>query len=233
MKSSAARFEGFSRDGIGFFRALALQQNREWFQAHKHEYEELWVQPMKALMESLRGRLTKLYRGEKLNPVKVFRLNRDVRFSADKSPYKTQCAAVVGIARGEGPFGGPVALYIHLGTSDKADIAAAGHYMLEPEVLARYRKLVQDEKQGPKLAALVKTAEGKGLTLGAMESVKTAPRGIDPKHPRIALLRHKGLALTFPKIPRAVRFSAKLEDWLFEQCKLSYPVTAWGLKHLS
>jgi uncharacterized protein (TIGR02453 family) len=208
---------------------LALQQNREWFQKHRADYEALWAAPMRTLMESLRARIAPLYGKHALGPLKVFRLNRDVRFSKDKSPYKTNCGALLSFGRAQGPLGGPAAVYLHLGLDE---VAASGFYALEPAALARYRKLLLEDKQGKVVAGLVQKAEARGQRLSSMESVKVAPRGVDPQHPRVALLRHKGFAMTFPKIPRSVRFSASLEDWLLEQCRVSAPLVTWGLKYV-
>src|SRR5262249_23084594 len=89
-----ARFEGCA-DGSGrFFRALARNQRREWFEAHREEYEAGWLMPMKALLSQVRDRVEGLFPLQPL-AVKVFRIHRDVRFSKDKSPYKTHIGGYV------------------------------------------------------------------------------------------------------------------------------------------
>ena len=108
-----APFAGFPKAGISWFQSLAVAQNREWFQAHKLAWEQLWLQPMQSLLAELRAPLEKIY-GRKLGATKVFRLNRDVRFSKDKSPYKTNIAGMVPF-EGFEPMQGPAALYLHLG----------------------------------------------------------------------------------------------------------------------
>src|SRR5690242_14540278 len=100
---------GFPKAGVTWVHHLAVAQNREWFQAHRDGYEDLWLTPMKALLDEVHAPLEKLY-GQKLGPAKIFRLNRDVRFSKDKSPYKTHVAAMIPF-EGFGKMEGPAALY--------------------------------------------------------------------------------------------------------------------------
>ena len=91
--ASPGRFSGFPKEGLAWFRGLAMAQSRDWFQAHKADYQRLWVEPMQALFAELAAPLARLH-GRKLGAAKFFRLNRDVRFSKDKSPYKTNISAM-------------------------------------------------------------------------------------------------------------------------------------------
>lgn len=219
-------FTGFPKAGVTWFHHLAVAQNREWFQAHKDGYEDLWLTPMNALLEELRAPLEKLY-GRKLGPSKIFRLNRDVRFSKDKSPYKTHVAAMIpfeGFAKNEGP----VALYFHLGLED---VVGFGFYMLEPKSLQRLRKLLIDDETGAPLAKLVAAAEKQGLKADSFERLKRPPPGVSPDHPRVELLKNKALGLSSKSIPRRVRFSAGFKQWLLDQAKAAAPVVKWGLAH--
>src|SRR5437762_1849761 len=93
--AAPAAFAGFSDTRAKFFRELAKHQDRTWFKAHQAEYERLWHEPMQALLEELHARLDPLFRKPRLAPPKIFRLQRDIRFSADKSPYKTHIAGVL------------------------------------------------------------------------------------------------------------------------------------------
>src|SRR5689334_6860185 len=129
-------FPGLSREGDAFFAQLSARQDREWFKAHKAEYQELWEAPMKALLEELKAPLAKQYRGAKLAEPKQFRIYRDVRFSRDKSPFKTHIAAMIRCAGDE--ESAPAAIYMHFGLTDEI---AAGHWMLPPDKVKRYRAL--------------------------------------------------------------------------------------------
>jgi len=224
MTEVLPRFAGFSKAGISWFDALALSQSREWFQANKAAYETLWLTPMKSLLAELQKPLTKVH-GRKVGPAKVFRLNRDVRFSKNKNPYKTNIAAIVPF-EGFASMEGPAALYLHLGLEE---VVAFGFYLLEPPALQRLRKRIIDEKTGPVVQKLVDVAVKKGLSLDGMEKLKRAPLGVDPAHPRIELLKNKGLAVSRSDIPKSVRYGAGLKEWLLEQAAVAAPLIKWGL----
>ncbi len=219
-------FVGFPKEGVAWFDALALTQTREWFQANKGAYEALWLTPMKALLEELPGPLAKIY-GRKMGPAKLFRLNRDVRFAKDKRPYKTHIAALIPF-EGFEPMAGPAALYFHLGAEETV---AFGFYMLEAAGLKTLRAALLDEKQGPKLAALINVAVKQGFSPDAMERLKRTPPGVPMDHPRAELLKNKALALSCDVIPKSVRYSAKFKPWLLEQAAIAAPVVKWGLQH--
>jgi uncharacterized protein (TIGR02453 family) len=221
-------FTGFPKAGVTWFHHLAVAQNREWFQAHRDGYEDLWLTPMKALLDEVRAPLEKLY-GQKLGPSKIFRLNRDVRFSKDKSPYKTHAAAMIPFESFAKMFGkreGPVALYLHLGLQD---VVGFGYYELEPKSLQRLRKLLIDDKTGAPLAKLISAAQQKGLVADSFERLKRPPPGVSLDHPRVELLKNKALGLRAEAIPKSVRFGPAFKTWLVEQAKAAAPVIKWGL----
>jgi uncharacterized protein (TIGR02453 family) len=220
-------FPGFSREGTKFFVELARRQDREWFQAHKQDYEALWLQPMKELLAELEKAAKHAYKGQPLKPPKIFRIHRDVRFSKDKTPYKTHIAGMIALeggATGEEDMGGAAAVYMHFGLEDTI---GAGHWALAPDSLKRYRKLVDNPKTGAELAKKLAALEKKGFEVSAFESLKRVPPGFDPEHPRAALLKHKGLGFTFPKVPAGVRTSPKLAGWMASRIAETAPVIAW------
>ena len=221
---TAGPFTGFPKPGIDWFRSLALAQNREWFQANRSGYDQLWLAPMHALLAELRAPLQKIY-GRKLGPTKVFRLNRDVRFAKDKRPYKTNIAGMLPF-EGFKPMEGPAALYLHLGLEE---VVAFGFYMLAPASLQRLRKRLIDDKTGAPLAKLMAAAEKAGLHPDAMEKLKRPPPGVSPDHPRVELLKHKALALSRQDVPKGVRYGVGFKTWVLAQAKLAAPVVKWGL----
>jgi len=220
------RFTGFSKKGHAFFKELSKRQDRDWFKAHKSDYETLWVEPIKALLEGLLPAVGKAYKGLPIKEPKIFRIQRDVRFAKDKSPYKTNIAAMIGLDTGPGDeeFGGAAAIYMHFGLED---IAAAGHWMLPGPDLEKFRKLIIDEEDGAELAKRVKKLQARGFEVASFEALKRVPKGFDPEHPRGELLKLKGLGFDFPKIPSSVRYSPALLSWLSEQLKLCATATGW------
>src|SRR5580765_3376103 len=130
-RSTVVRFTGFADRDARFFKALAKHQDRDWFAAHRDEYEEGWLAPMKALLAEVRTKLVPRYAHEEIAAPKVFRIHRDVRFSKDKAPYKTHIGGYLGIAgSGAGPSGA-AALYVHVAPDEL--FVAAGQYMMDGE----------------------------------------------------------------------------------------------------
>jgi uncharacterized protein (TIGR02453 family) len=110
---------------------------------------------------------------------KIFRPYRDVRFSKDKTPYKTHIAATVGSG------------YVQLSADGLA--AGDGMYVMAPDQLDRYRQAVASDRTGPELELVIATIEKTGIGVSGRDTLKSVPRGYPADHPRIGLLRHKGL----------------------------------------
>jgi uncharacterized protein (TIGR02453 family) len=161
-------FSGWTGDFRGFFLGLKANNTKAYFQAHRRQYEEVVKAPMIALLSELEG---------EFGPARLSRPNRDIRFAADKSPYKTNIYA-------SARDGGYVAL-------DAAGLTAAGgRYMMDAAQLARYRAAVADDASGKKVVALVEALREKGYDLSDPE-LKRVPPPFGKDHPRGDLLRLK------------------------------------------
>jgi uncharacterized protein (TIGR02453 family) len=165
------RFSGWPEDFQRFFIGLELDNSKRYFEANRRTYDESVRAPMVALMESLE---------DEHGPAKVFRANRDIRFSKDKSPYKTNIAA----HNGKAGVGG------YLSLDKKGLTVAVGCYELTPAQLATYRKRVAAEASGAALASIVARLEKAGYKMGG-EQLKRVPAGWPQDHPRARLLKHK------------------------------------------
>jgi uncharacterized protein (TIGR02453 family) len=165
------RFSGWPEDFQRFFIGLELDNSKRYFEANRRTYDESVRAPMVALMESLEA---------EHGPAKVFRANRDIRFSKDKSPYKTNIAA----HNGKAGVGG------YLSLDKKGLTVAVGCYELTPAQLATYRKRVAAEASGAALASIVGRLEKAGYKMGG-EQLKRVPAGWPQDHPRGRLLKHK------------------------------------------
>lgn len=168
------RFAGFPPEGLRFLEDLAKEQNRDWFLAHRAVYEAALQGPMIDLVQDLTEELAR--RGIPLKgdaKRNVFRIHRDVRFSKDKSPYKTHIGATLTADGGKLSFG---VLYIHI--DPKGAFTACGFYMPEPSDLEALREAVADDPAGWRK---VETALAKaGLALSADETaLKRVPRGFE------------------------------------------------------
>jgi uncharacterized protein (TIGR02453 family) len=164
-------FRGWPEEFQRFFIGLELDNSKRYFEANRDTYDESVRAPMVALMESLE---------DDYGPAKVFRANRDIRFSKDKSPYKTNIAA----HNGKEGVGG------YLSLDKKGLTVAVGCYELSAEQLAKYRKRVAAEASGMALASIVAELEKAGYKIGG-EQLKRVPAGWPQDHPRARLLRHK------------------------------------------
>lgn len=220
------KFEGFADAEGKFFKALARHNDRAWFAAHKEEFEEGWNAPMKLLLADVRDAIDRSFAHCDLGEPKVFRIFRDVRFAKDKSPYKTNIGGLIPLQRtGKSVTDVPMALYFQVGA--KETFAGAGHYMMGPESLARYRSAVDDDARGRELQKLLLKLDKKGFPARSYESSKRVPRGYAADHPRDDLIRRKGLVVMFPDLPKGILASPKLTKWLADGCKTAAPFVEW------
>jgi uncharacterized protein (TIGR02453 family) len=172
-----APFGGFSREVFTWFAGLERDNSKAYFTATRERYDADVRGAMVAMLEEL----SRAFGGE----VRVFRQHRDVRFSPDKSPYKTRTYGLLQGAPGAG--GG---LYAEL--SSRGLYAGTGYHQLAGEALERFRQAVLDDGAGAALAAEVAAAREAGLEVVG-ESLRNAPRGYPRDHSRLELLRHKAL----------------------------------------
>jgi uncharacterized protein (TIGR02453 family) len=199
-------FRGWPVEAVEFYEGLEADNSKTYWTAHKAVYDEKVQAPMRELLAELEP---------EFGSAKIFRPNRDVRFSADKSPYKTTIAAVL-------DTGG----YIQF--SAKGLAAGNGMYMMIPEQLDRYRQAVVDDKTGEELRELIAEITSQRITVDGHDKLKTAPKGYPRDHPRSDLLRNKGLvawrewpvaawlgtAGAKQRVVTFLRASRPLNDWL-------------------
>jgi uncharacterized protein (TIGR02453 family) len=189
-----AGFPGFSPDALKFLKALKKNNNREWFQPRKEEYERLWRDPMIALVTAVSAEVSKFAPElAALDPAKaVMRIYRDTRFSKDKTPYKTHVAASIGHGAGIG------GLYFH--ADEKGLLIAGGIYAPSPEELRAVREYLSQNYEA--FRKLIGAAKFKSL-LGELqgETLVKAPKGFDPEHPAADLLRRKQFYFTTTLAP--------------------------------
>jgi uncharacterized protein (TIGR02453 family) len=203
-------FKGWSNEAVEFFEGLEMDNSRDYWHSHKSTYDEKVKRPMEELLDEL---------AKEFGEGKIFRPNRDIRFSLDKSPYKTNIAGTLS-------KGGYISF-----SADGLGVGS-GMYMPMPDQLERLRKAIADDKTGRALEKLVAKVRDDGIEVSAHEELKTAPKGYPKDHPRIELLRMKGL-ITWKQWPVAawVR-TAKAKDRIVEVLHAAKPVNAWLDKHV-
>lgn len=167
-------FTGFPVAALDFYEDLEADNSKPFWAAHKAVYDDCVRGPMLALLAEFEP---------EFGAGKAFRPHRDVRFSTDKSPYKTHQGGFVQTGPGVG-------FYVQI---DAAGLrVAGGFYRGSSDQVAAYRAAVDDSRRGPRLEPLVRRLHRAGYEIGG-ERLKTRPRGVAEDHPRLDLLRHKSL----------------------------------------
>jgi uncharacterized protein (TIGR02453 family) len=209
-------FEGFGPRVRNWFRGLESDNSKEYFAAQRNFFEE----SIRDQMEALLAELSNDFGGE----IRMFRQNRDIRFSRDKSPYKTNTYGIL--------YGAAIAAQgLYASISADGLVAGSGYHMMAPDQLDRFRQGVADGKLGPQLVKAVDEAQRAGLELWG-ETLATAPRGYPSDHERIELLRHKNLTLG-----RTLAFGRGIEradglEFVAKTWRAAGPVTNWLDRHV-
>ncbi|KAB2342439.1 DUF2461 domain-containing protein [Actinomadura rudentiformis] len=202
-------FTGFTDEAFEFYEGLLADNSKAYWTAHKETYERHVRDPMIELFAELEP---------EFGPAKMFRPYRDVRFSHDKSPYKTHQGGHAG-----GGF------YFQVDADGL--MVAGGMYAPTPEQLRRYRAAVDAEHSGKALETIVDGLRAGGMEI-AGDRLKTRPRGFSEDHPRIELLRHRSLyahegwpADPWMRTPEVV-------DRVRESWRRLRPLVEWGGEHI-
>lgn len=202
-------FAGWPVEAVEFYEGLEVDNSKAYWQAHKEVYDRAVRAPMEQLLAEL---------SDEFGEGRIFRPHRDVRFSADKSPYKTNCAATLGDG------------YVSLSAEEL--MVASGLYMAEPRDLECYRAAVDDEKSGSELAGIVAALRTAGYQITAHDVLKSTPRGFPREHPRIDLLRLKGVAMTRSWSVGAWLGTRHAKDRIVTGLRAAAPLNQWLARHV-
>ncbi len=187
-------FQGFPKEALSFLKKIKKNNTREWFQLHKEEYETAVKFPMQCLVATLGVMLKSDLPDYAFNPKKsIFRIHRDVRFSKDKSPYKTNIAASFNLANRTSEAVELPGFYLHIEPKTKegwGTFAGGGLYMPAPLHLKAIREKIANESE--LFLSIIEEKTFKKFFNGIEgEKLKTNPKGYDPTHPMIEHLKHK------------------------------------------
>jgi uncharacterized protein (TIGR02453 family) len=211
-----SKFEGFGPKVRAWFEGLELDNSKQYFDAHRDFFEE----SIRDQMEALLNELGKEFGGE----VKMFRQNRDIRFSRDKAPYKINTYGIL--------YHTSIAAQgLYASISANGLVAGSGYHAMGSDQLERYRQSVADPKLGPQLVKAVDKAQQAGLELWG-QTLSTAPRGYPKDHERIELLRRKSLTLG-----RTLGFGRRIGgpeglEFVAVTWRTAAPVTRWLDQHV-
>ena len=205
--------DGFSPAALAFFDGLEEDNSREYWTAHSDTFEHEVREPLAALLESLPAAY---------QPFRVFRMNRDLRFAKDKSPYKLQHSAT---HEGDG-----IDYYVQIGAAGL--LAASGMYWMKRDKLERYRAAVDDGRTGAALERLLGKVPPSMSTDMGIEALKTAPRGYPRDHPRVELLRRKGVVLYGTLQGRSLADDDSVRTFTEQVFEAARPLNRWLLRHV-
>lgn len=170
-------FRGIPAEALEFYERLEADNSKAFWEANKQTFKEVVRSPVEELCAELAP----------FGPFHLFRPHNDLRFSKDRPPYKTHQGAY-------GESEGGAGFYFHL--SALGLMAAAGYYAMAKDQLERFRTAVDADATGAEIAEIVADLERRRFSIGAIGELKTAPRGYPKDHPRIDLLRRKGLMMS-------------------------------------
>lgn len=202
------RFGGFGERLIDFYDGLEADNSKAYWTDNRAVYDQHVRAPMEALLADLEP---------EFGAGKIFRPYRDVRFSSDKTPYKTHCGATVG------PY------YVQVGADGV--MAAGGYYRMASDQVGRFRTAVDEDRRGEDLRKRLAKLGKAGLTV-AGDQLKTRPRGFPEDHPRIELLRHRSLYAWQRWPGDDLMLEPDLADVVAATWRALTPLTGWLADHV-
>ncbi|HUF28956.1 MAG TPA: DUF2461 domain-containing protein [Gemmatimonadaceae bacterium] len=225
-----SRFRGFAPDAIRFLRALKRNNRRDWFQPRREEYERLVRAPLADLVEEVDVRLGTVAPEILGDPKRsVFRIYRDVRFSKDKSPYKTHAGAWfyhrdAGKEVGSRAAHGGAGFYFHIGADET--LVAGGFWMPPRPALSAIRAALARDHES--FEQVVESAAFRRRFGGLSdEAVLTrTPRGIPADHPAAHWLRHQSFTAS-RTLTRAEALSPRLVTSIVRDFERLLPLVRW------
>ena len=229
-QADSAGFQGFRPQALGFLRRLKRNNRREWFERNRAVYETEVRDPMRALVEEMDVRLAQLVPEITGDPRhSVFRIHRDIRFSSDKSPYKTNAACQfyhhdAGRGAGQDAQGAGAGLYFQL--EDGQCFVAGGMWMPARPALERIREAIADDPDALDRLHRAAAFRRRFRRLDAEDMLKRMPRGYDEDHPAARWLRYRSFTATRVMPEREV-LSPRLPAILARDFETLVPLVRW------
>jgi len=218
-------FTGFQFETLDFLRDLGANNTKPWFDAHRDEYARDYLAPALAFITAMDAPLRRLNPTVHADPRvngSLFRINRDVRFSRDKTPYKDHLDLF--FWAGEGRSRERPGFFFRL-RADRV-ILGAGIHAFDARMLEAYRASVLDDDRGTALEAAVAEAEGAGAIVEGV-GYRRVPAGFDPAHRRAGLLLHNALHASFDEpVPSSIS-TASFVDHCLARFRPLAPLLDW------
>ena len=224
-------FNGFPREFFSFFENLKKNNSKEWFEKNRQDYDKYVLHPSREYVIEMGKKLRQI--APEINAIpqinkSLFKINKDVRFSKDKSPYKTY----MGIWLWEGNRKRMESSGFYLHVENKILFIGVGIKMFPARVLERYRQAVVDNKLGVELKKAVKKVSDQGYLVNG-KHYKKVPRGYQADHSNAEFLLYNGLtARVETKVPDAF-FSDAIVDYAYSHYRNMLPLHRWLIKVLA
>jgi uncharacterized protein (TIGR02453 family) len=202
-------FAGFPPQALEFFAGLEADNSKAYFTAHRATFDEAVHAPLTALVAELEPRF---------GPGRVMRPYRDIRFTKDKRPYRTALGAMLRDG------------YVQI--SARGLGVGSGAYHLARDQLVRYRAAVADDASGTALEDLADAIEAREIDVAGTDPLRTAPRGYANDHPRIELLRFRGLIAWKGFAVEPWLATAAAKERVVEVLDATAPLRAWLTEHV-
>ena len=223
-------FKGFDKKTLIFYKQLSSHNSREWFEKHRNEYDDFVLKPAQefvmAMGEKLRELSPDIHAIPKVDKT-IFRIHRDIRFSPDKTPYKTHLAFFFW----DGPRNKNDNPGYYLQIDAQKVFIGLGLYIFPKDILETYRELIAKSREAEKLQSILQQIRDKGYGAGGHGS-KRVPRGYDQNYKYAELLKFKGIYTWYECSPPDALFSSNFIDWCFNIYKAMVPLHYWSKEKL-
>ena len=221
-------FDGFPHELLRFYEDLAANNDRAWFNEHKHVYKEQVLAPAQEFVRAMGDRLRALAPDvvadtRATGSGSIFRIYRDTRFSKDKTPYKTYLS--IFFWEGERKKTENSGFYFHL---EPARLMLAGGLHVFPwPLLDTYRDAVVDPDHGPALVRAIEKVTASGPYQVGGRHYKRTPRGYDPEHENAEYLRYNGLWASIENDVPEELFTEECVDYCLARFRDMAPIHEW------
>lgn len=219
----------FPKNTAAFLNKLSKNNNREWFEANRELFNSDFLAPAVQFVAEMGEKLISLDPEIMAIPKtdkSIFRLHRDVRFSKNKEPYKTNMGLFFWNGRKKKMDGS--GFYFHL--EPKYFFVGVGNYMFPKDLLKKFRDVVADTASGKELDSIVKKLKKKGFKIGG-KKFKKVPRGYDPDLPSAEYLLHDGIHVYYEE-KDLKKLNKNPIDYVFKLFKEMRPLHNWLVKNL-
>jgi uncharacterized protein (TIGR02453 family) len=222
--------KNFPLDAVKFLSKLKRNNNRKWFESHREEFVNSVLEPaqefvmvMGELLRTIAPDIIAIPKTDK----SIFRLHRDVRFSKNKSPYKTN----LGILWWEGNRKKMECSGFYFHVEPGYFFLAAGQYMFTDDLLKKYRRFVYRPDKAKELDSIVKKLKKKAFELGG-KTYKRVPKGFDAEYPYSDYLLYNGIYIYEEKSDLKKLQKENVAKYVYKKFTEMFPLHQWLVKNI-